>query len=132
MLHESKLTRNSSYLVPCLFRAVHMIEALRETSTGLRVEDLRSMTGYPRTTIYRILRTLAACRYVIRNSGGIYRLNDSAATGAGRRSADEEDGAKFVIHIEPENGRVAEFERWGIRFRGNGAKAGFTLAERKW
>jgi predicted transcriptional regulator len=84
MLHESGLPRNSSYLVPCVFKAVHMIEALRETSTGLRVEDLRSMTGYSRTTIYRILRTLVACRYIMRNSGGVYRLNYSVVTAAGR------------------------------------------------
>lgn len=75
MLQESSHSRNSSYLVPCVFKAVHMIEALRETGTGLRVEDLRRMTGYPRTTIYRILRTLIACGYIDRTSGGSYRLN---------------------------------------------------------
>jgi hypothetical protein len=123
MLQESNVSRNSSYIVPCVFKAVHMIEALREAGTGLRVEDLRGMTGYSRTTIYRILRTLAACGYIIRNSGGVYRLNYSVLTAAGRGSADREDGGRFLLHVKPDN-HVAEFERWGIRFRGNGARMG--------
>jgi hypothetical protein len=130
MLQESNCSRNSSYLVPCVFKAIHMIEALRETGAGLRVEDLRRMTGYSRTTIYRILRTLAACRYIIRNSGGVYRLNYSVVTAAGSRSADVEQGDKLGVRGTPDHSRVAEFERWGIRFRGNGARMG-THSERK-
>jgi hypothetical protein len=124
MLQESNLSRNSTYLVPCVFKAVHIIQALRETGAGLRVEDLRGMTGYSRTTIYRILRTLAACGYIIRNSGGVYRVNYSVITAAGEKPAAEEDGGKLVLHVKPGNSQVAEFERWGIRFRGNGARMG--------
>jgi hypothetical protein len=124
MLENSNPSRNSSYLVPCVLKAVHMIEALRETSAGLRIGDLRSMTGYSRTTIYRIIRTLVACRYIIRNSAGVYRLNYSVVAAAARGSADEQDGAKFVLHVRPDNSRVAELERWGIRFRSNGARTG--------
>jgi hypothetical protein len=123
MLQESEHSRNPSYLVPCVLKAVHMIEALRETGTGLRVENLRSMTGYSRTTIYRILRTLVACGYVMRNSGGVYRLNYSVVTAAGRVSADE-DGGKLVLGVKPGNSHVAGFERWGVRFRSNGARMG--------
>jgi hypothetical protein len=100
-----------------------MIEALRETGTGLRVENLRSMTGYSRTTIYRILRTLVACGYIMRGSGGVYRLNYSVVTAAGRGSADEDD-RKFVLDVKPGNSHVAGFERWGVRFRSTGARMG--------
>jgi biotin operon repressor len=124
MLQESNVSRNSSYLVPCVFKAVHLIEALRETGAGLSVENFRGMTGYSRTTIYRILRTLAACGYIIRSSGGVYRLNYSVITAAGGESANEEGGGKFVLHVKPGKSHVAEFERWGIRFRGNGARMG--------
>jgi hypothetical protein len=61
--------------VPCVIKAVHMIEVLREAGTGPRVENLQNVTGYPRTAIYRILRTLIACEYIRRDSGGSYRLN---------------------------------------------------------
>jgi hypothetical protein len=123
MLQESEHSRNPSYLVPCVLKAVHMIEALRETGTGLRVESLRRMTGYSRTTIYRILRTLVACGYITRNSGGVYRLNYSLVTAAGRGSADE-GGGKFVLGVKQGNSHVAGFERWGVRFRSNGARMG--------
>jgi hypothetical protein len=96
MLQESNPSRNSTYLVPCVLKAVHMIETLRKTSAGLRVENLRGMTGYPRTTIYRILRTLVACGYIVRNSGGVYRLNRSPIDAEGR-SADAGDGGKSVL-----------------------------------
>lgn len=86
MLHRSNLSRSSSYLVPCVFKAVQMIETLREPQRGLRVEDFRSITGYSRSTIYRILRTLVACQYVIRDSGGAYRLNHSVAPAVGTRN----------------------------------------------
>lgn len=124
MLQESNLPRNSSYLVPCVFKAVHMIQALRETGAGLRVEDLRKMTGYSRTTIYRILRTLAACGYIFRNSGGVYCLNYQVITAPVKGAANRQDDGRFATPIKPENGHVAEFERWGIRFRGNGARMG--------
>ena len=131
MLRESIVSRNSSYIVPCVFKAVHMIQALRETGAGLRVEDLRQMTGYSRTTIYRILRTLAACGYIFRDSGGVYRLNYSVVTAAGSKSAGEENGGKLAIRVKPDDIHVAEFERWGVRFRGNGPEWGLTLAERR-
>ena len=100
MLQGSNVSRNSNYLVPCVFKAVQMIEALRRVRTGLRVEDLRSMTGYSRTTIYRILRTLAACGYIVRNSRAIYRLNYSVVSVAVNRPADEQDCGTFVPDVK--------------------------------
>jgi hypothetical protein len=68
------LSRN--YIVPCVMKTIQMVEILRKTQAGLRVEDLRSMTGYPPSTIYRILRTLMAYQYAFRDNGGRYRLNN--------------------------------------------------------
>jgi hypothetical protein len=65
-----------SYIVPCVMKTIRMVEILRKTPAGLRVEDLRSMTGYPPSTIYRILRTLMAYQYAFRDNGGRYRLNN--------------------------------------------------------
>lgn len=121
MLHESNVPRNSGYLVPCVFKAMRMIEALRETQSGLRVEDFRLITGYARSTIYRILRTLVACDYLVRNSGGYYRLNHAvgATVDASRRATEEGDG--FGRHLSASD-RCLGFERWGIQFRGNGTR----------
>jgi len=118
MLQGSNVSRNSNYLVPCVFKAVQMIEALRRVRTGLRVEDLRSMSGYSRTTIYRILRTLAACGYIRRESGGSYRLNYAIVPAVGRR--DDEYDRQPEFPSEPNGAHRGGFERWGIRFRENG------------
>jgi hypothetical protein len=115
MLPEPNVSRNSSYLVPCVFKAVYIIEALREIRTGLSVENLRGMTGYSRTTIYRILRTLVACGYVRRDSGGSYRLNYPVVPTVGKISRIDED----ATHL---NRPKVRFERSGVRFRENGEK----------
>jgi len=122
MLQELDSSRSSSYLVPCVFKAVQMIEVLRETSSGLRVEDFRSMTGFPKTTIYRILRTLVACQYVIRDSGGSYRLNQSGAPAVGKNSRNDHGGREFELDPKPDDNHHAEFERWGVRFRNNAGR----------
>ena len=115
MIQESNLPKNSSYLVPCVFKAVHMIQALRETGTGLQVEDLRRMTGYSRTTIYRILRTLAACGYIFRESGGVYRLNYSVVTAAAgdqqiRRMAANSNSTLSQVTTTLQNSRGGAFD----------------------
>jgi hypothetical protein len=82
------------------------------------------MTGYPQTTIYRILRTLVACQYVIRDSGGSYLLNHSMAPAVGKSSRNDDDGGEFELHPKPDDNHLAGFERWGVRFRTNMARIG--------
>jgi hypothetical protein len=129
MLQESNPSRNSSYLAPCVFKALHMIEALRETGTGLRVENLRSMTGYSRTTIYRILRTLIACNYIRRTSGGSYRLNSTVTPAIGKNSKDDERNNQIAFSPRSSDAHRVGFERWGIRFRDNGARMDSTTTQ---
>ena len=95
--------------------------ATREGRSGLRVEDFRSMTGYARSTFYRILRTLVACDYIICGAGGYYRLNYAvvATTGATRRITEE--GGEFDRHLQADDPHHG-FERWGTQFRGNGTR----------
>jgi hypothetical protein len=126
MLQKFTPSKHSSYLVPCVFKAVHMIEALRENSTGLRVDDLHRMTGYSRTTIYRILRTLAACGYILRESGGSYRLNYAVVPDLGKSSSNDERGRQLEFLPKQNGARPVEFERWGIRFRDNGSRVDFN------
>jgi len=99
-----------------------MIEALRETGTGLRVENLRSMTGYSRTTIYRIVRTLVACGYIMRNSGGLYRLNYAMVPAVGKSSSNGERNSQLEFPPKANGAHRGGFERWGIRFSDNGAR----------
>jgi DNA-binding IclR family transcriptional regulator len=66
-------------------KTIQMVEILRETPEGLRVQDLRGMTGYPPSTIYRILRTLMAYKYAFRDDGGRYRLNGNVVMAVDER-----------------------------------------------
>jgi len=43
--------------------------------SGLHVAELRAITKYPPSTIYRILRTLVGCGYLHHNLRGAYVLN---------------------------------------------------------
>jgi DNA-binding IclR family transcriptional regulator len=47
-------------------RAIHITETLQKEDGFLSVDELLMVTGYSRTTIYRILRTLASFGYVHR------------------------------------------------------------------
>jgi IclR helix-turn-helix domain len=72
-------TRNcESYIVPMVAKAIDISELLQEFSSGLQVRGIAELTGYSVSTIYRILRTLAAFGYVVRDSNGFYRMDSDA------------------------------------------------------
>jgi len=115
---QSRVAKSSSYLVPCVFKAVQMIEALRESRSGLRVEEFLAMTGYSRSTIYRILRTLTACEYIVRDRGGSYRLNHAVVS-----PADESTRQARGLNRSPSPANAhLGFERWGVRFCADGRR----------
>jgi hypothetical protein len=121
-----------------VFKAAQMMEGLRERRVALRVEDFVGMTACSRRTIYRILETLVACGYVIRDSGGYYRLDRSclAAPDSTDKTQQEVNGCGRRLQADDQN---VAFERWGIQFRVNGTRinthsgsrqlAGFQVSE---
>lgn len=121
MQDQATISRSPSYLVPCVFKAVRMIEALRESRVGLRVEDFLGMTGYSRSTIYRILRTLTACSYMVREPAGVYRLNPTVIRVADH-NADAFEDCRPDSPIAAAKGVSKEFERWGVRFGSDGKR----------
>lgn len=98
-----------------------MVEILRTTRSKMRAEDFLTMTGYSRSTTYRLLRTLTACKYTLREPGGFYRLNDSVVTFAQEKSQPDETGRLRVRHGATAEGHSG-FERWGVQFRGDGRR----------
>jgi hypothetical protein len=71
------INRNEAYLVPVVARAIDISERLQHCRRSLTVEDIHVLTGYPKSTIYRILRTLAAFGYVEKDFHGTYKLSYS-------------------------------------------------------
>ncbi len=70
---KSRLQRpnvSRSYLVPMLVKAFRIIDALQASHRPLTVDELSRRLGYSKTTVYRILRTLAACGYLPNSASG--------------------------------------------------------------
>jgi hypothetical protein len=122
MLPGSQAHSNVRHLVPCVIKAVQIMDALRTDHSGLRVEDFVVATGYARSTVYRILRTLMACNYVRRDSRGTYHLNQGIIGAAARDAWTGPNPAADASNLA-ENGGHLEFERWGVRFRCGGTRA---------
>jgi hypothetical protein len=74
------------YIVPIVFKTIQIIELLRSESKGLRIEEICQLTGFPKSTIYRIVRTLACTEYLCQESKGIYRLAPILKGGSRYRS----------------------------------------------
>ena len=121
MLHGSKVAGKSAYLVPCVFKALQLLETLRRADAGLRVDDFLETTGYSRSTIYRILRTLATCNYITQDAQGLYCLNQEVISPLGDEALHREVRRTGPRRKLLEDG--LEFERWGVRFRSDGSRA---------
>ncbi len=62
-----------SYLVPILLKTFNILNILCNSSEPLRAEEIHVRTGYARTTVYRILRTLVIRGCVVEQSN-LYRM----------------------------------------------------------
>ena len=113
--------RNDRYLMPCVWKAIQTIEMLRNTPSGLRVNDLQEMTGYSRVTIYRILRTLTLCGYTIYDCAGLYRLNQTILL-PGERNAESPAEAAGASNLKFRPESDSGFELWGVRFHAKGRR----------
>jgi len=67
------LAENREYIVPILCKALQIMEVLRAESSGLRLEDIHLATGIPKSTAYRIVRTLVAKHYVAQEQRNLYK-----------------------------------------------------------
>jgi IclR family transcriptional regulator, KDG regulon repressor len=74
---NSPLASTPKYPVQTLEKALEVIEILKNgPSEGLRIKELSDKLGMGKSTVHRILDTLAAYRYVEKVSGGTkYRLS---------------------------------------------------------
>src|SRR5271170_7277068 len=71
-LAKAKIKR--LYLIPILSKALDVIELLEQDNTPLTLEDVYQRTNISKTSVYRILKTLAHRGYVAQSQNGLYRL----------------------------------------------------------
>ena len=62
-------------IVPMIAKAINISERLLAHPDGMRVEEIQAVTGYSRSSIYRILRTLASFGYVTRENTGRFLVD---------------------------------------------------------
>ncbi|WP_263377417.1 helix-turn-helix domain-containing protein [Granulicella paludicola] len=72
-LREREYQEDREYIVPVLWHALQVIEVLRAKDTGLKLEEIHQTTGIAKSTVYRIVRTLVAKRYVARDQQSLYK-----------------------------------------------------------
>ncbi len=60
--------------VPILSKALEILELLQAKSQGVSLEDLHRQTRFPKSSVYRILKTLEQRGYLDHEEGGRYRL----------------------------------------------------------
>ena len=60
------------YIVPMLLNAIAILDLLREHSDGLKLEAIHRLSGTPKSTAYRILRTYVATGRVRSIESGHY------------------------------------------------------------
>jgi Fic family protein len=63
---------HQSYIIPVLSKALVIIEVLKNSERPLNVDELTTITGIAKSTVYRILRTLSAYGYLPSGADGIY------------------------------------------------------------
>lgn len=61
-----------SYMIPVLSKALTIMEVLKTSERPLNVQQLAETTGIPKTTTYRIVRTLSAYGYLPDGADGVY------------------------------------------------------------
>jgi ribose transport system substrate-binding protein len=62
------------YHVPILSKALEILELLQAKNQSVSIEDLHRQTRFPKSSVYRILKTLEQRGYLDHEQGGRYRL----------------------------------------------------------
>jgi predicted transcriptional regulator len=65
------------YLIPVLVKTLNILSLLHQADEPLTVDSIHRRLGYPKSTIYRILRTLSACGYLPEGASGVYKFTKS-------------------------------------------------------
>src|SRR5260370_40338680 len=62
------------YLIPVLSKALDVLELMQKENSPRMLEEIYQRTRISKTTVYRILKTLAHRGYLAHSENGLYRL----------------------------------------------------------
>lgn len=75
IVHNAEQAKPSKYPVPSVHRAFRLLEILSDNLSGLGVSELARQTGWPKSSVYNILATLAQDGFIVRDpENGRYRM----------------------------------------------------------
>lgn len=60
------------YVVPILWKSIIILQILNERKDGFIVEQIHKRTRYPKSTIYRIVRTFVFTGLAVRSSSAAF------------------------------------------------------------
>lgn len=105
-----RLSKSRSYLVPVVVRTLDVLELLQSSETPLRTNQIADALRLPRTTTYRILRTLYYRGYVTQDLDGGYLPENLTSWKTISRSIQEERGSDqgTPIHAASQHGQLHE------------------------
>lgn len=69
----AKPSTNRLYLIPILSKALDIMELLQAEKTPMALETIYQRTHFSKTSVYRILKTLAHRGYITQSGDGLYR-----------------------------------------------------------
>lgn len=64
----------AEYYSKAVGRALEVLDYFRDSETHLSLTDLSKLSGFPESSLFRVLTTLESHRYLQRNPDGTYRL----------------------------------------------------------
>ena len=64
----------AEYYSKAVGRALEVLDYFRDSETHLSLTDLSKLSGFPESSLFRVLTTLESHRYLQRNADGSYRL----------------------------------------------------------
>lgn len=70
----SRSAVDPKYLIPVFSKALDVLEVFQRHDRPVSLETLQQQTKIPKTTLYRILKTLVHRGYVAQSSNGLYRI----------------------------------------------------------
>jgi hypothetical protein len=68
-----------NYIIPVLNKALCILNLLKEAKQPMNTQQIAKATGYPLTTVYRILRTFSAHGYFPDGKHGVYTFRSSSS-----------------------------------------------------
>ncbi len=110
IVHNPEQAPVPSYPVPSVHRAFRLLEILAESLNGLGISELARQTGWPKSSIYNILSTLAQDEFVVQDRrSGQYRMTFKLFTVSGaivQRIDIREAAYPFLVELSEATGET--------------------------